>query len=407
MRCARECVGAYISGEVGWYRRFVYNACPNSNVETGVFCMIFEGVESDESTETGAAMASLHPDFPSARKHLLSSMKEVIQMKKYMRVLAFVLCGALLALGLVGCGSQKKETLKIGIIQYMSHPSLDNCYEGVVQALEASGLDYTVERQIGSSSSAEADCSTFAQNMVGKGCDLIVAIATPAATAAYAAVEGTDIPLIFCAVSDPVVADLVKDMNAPGGNCTGTSDVLDLAAQVELIKAMQPTAKSIGILYTTSEQNSLSNLKRMQELCDKQGIAIEATGVQNASDIPAAAAALAGKVDCINNFTDNNVVENLNVVLDAANAAKIPVYGSEVEQVSNGCLASMSIDYVALGKTTGNMAVRVLKGETKPAEMAVESITEATPVINTDVVAALGLTIPEPYANAEKVTTKQ
>lgn len=345
-------------------------------------------------------------DKESARKpRLIESMKEVITMKKMMRVMVCMLCGALLLMGLAGCGSKNNDELKIGIIQFMSHPSLDNCYNGVVQALEESGLKYTVNRQIGSSNSAAADCSTFAQNMVAQDCDLIVAIATPAATAAYAAVEGTDIPLIFCAVSDPVAAELVEDMNAPGGNCTGTSDVLDLEAQVGLIQAMQPEVKSIGVLYTTSEQNSLSNLKRMQDICKQRNITLEATGVQNASDIPAAATALAGKVDCINNFTDNNVVENLNVVLEAANAAKIPVYGSEVEQVSGGCLASMSIDYVALGKTTGNMAVRVLKGEAKTAEMAVETITDATPVINTDVVSALGLTIPAQYASAETVTT--
>lgn len=319
------------------------------------------------------------------------------------RVLCFALCAVLLCMGLAACGSDKKE-LKIGIIQYMSHPSLDNCYNGVIEALKALDVPYTVDRQIGSSTSAGSDCSTFAQNMVAGNCDMIIAIATPAATAAYAAMAGTDIPLIFCAVNDPVAAELVSDMDAPGGNCTGTSDVLDLDAQVSLIRAMQPEAKKIGVLYTTSEQNSVSLLARLKDICAPLGITVEASGVQNAADIPAAATALAGKVDCFNNFTDNNVVENLTVELDAANAAKIPVYGSEIEQVSGGCLAAMSIDYVALGKTTGNMAVRVLQGAS-PATMPVETISEATPVINTDVVTALGLTVPAEFANAETVTT--
>ena len=180
--------------------------------------------------------------------------------------------------------------------------------------------------------------------------------------------------------------------------------MLDLDAQVSLIRAIQPEAKKIGVLYTTSEQNSVSQLARLKDICAPLGITVEASGVQNAADIPAAATALAGKVDCFNNFTDNNVVENLTVELDAANAAKIPVYGSEIEQVSGGCLAAMSIDYVALGKTTGSMAVRVLQGAS-PATMPVETISEATPVINTDVVTALGLTIPAEFANAETVTT--
>ena len=325
--------------------------------------------------------------------------------KSVFRLAAIFLCVCLLCGGLAGCGGSADGKLRVGIIQYMSHPSLDNCYTGIIAALEDSGIAYTAERQIGSSNSAAADCSAFAQNMVAQGCDLIVAIATPAATAAFAAVEGTDIPLIFCAVSDPVAAELVTDMNAPGGNCTGTSDVLDLEAQVSLIRTVQPEVKSIGVLYTTSEQNSISHLARLNAICGELGIAVDAVGVQNGSDIPAAATALAGRVDCINNFTDNNVVENLSVVLDAANAAGIPVYGSEEEQVAGGCLASMSIDYVALGKVTGEMAASVLGGE-KPATMAVRTIREATPVVNAAVAATLGLSV-ENIAGASFISVSE
>ena len=119
-----------------------------------------------------------------------------------------------------------------------------------------------------------------------------------------------------------------------------------------------------------------------------------------------AAAALAAQVDCINNFTDNKVVNNLSVLLSAANNAKVPVYGSEVEQVKNGCLASMSIDYVALGKTTGKMAADALSGK-KLADMAVQTISEATPVVNTEVLANFGMTLPAGYENAEKVETNK
>lgn len=288
----------------------------------------------------------------------------------------------------------------------MSHPSLDNCYNGVVEALKESKMKYKINHQTGSSNSAAADCSSFAQNMVADGCDMIIAIATPAATAAYAAVEGTDIPLIFCAVSDPVSAKLVKSLDKPGVNCTGTSDVLDMSAQVSLIQAMQPDVKSIGVLYTTSEQNSITQLKNLRKVCDKAGIKVVDSGVQNGSDVPSAATALASKVDCINNFTDNNVVENLTSLLDAANGAKIPVYGSEEEQVKNGCIASMSIDYVALGKTTGKMAVKVLKGAAAK-DMAVETISEATPIINTEVASSLNIAIPEKFSDAATVTTNK
>lgn len=322
-----------------------------------------------------------------------------------MKKIIAVMLAIIMMLAFAGCGetqNEKNSVLKIGIIQYMSHPSLDNCYNGVISALESSGLQYTVDYQIGSGNSADSDCTNFAKNMVAANYDMIIAIATPAAKSAFAATDDTEIPVIFCAVSDPVAAGLVESMDAPGYLCTGTSDVLDLEAQVALIKAMQPEVKSIGILYTSSEDNSITNLKNFKAVCDKEGIEVVATAVQGASDIPSAAEELASKVDCINNFTDNNVVNNLSVVLTAADKYGIPVYGSEEEQVINGCLASVSIDYVALGKVTGEMAVSVLKGE-DASTMAVKTITEATPVINSSVLKKLGLSTPEGYSEVKTV----
>lgn len=320
------------------------------------------------------------------------------------KVIALLLV-AIMMFAFAGCSENKNKddsVLKIGIIQYMSHPSLDNCYNGIISALENSGIEYTVDYQTGSSSSADADCTNFAKNMVSANYDMIIAIATPAAKAAFAATDDTEIPVIFCAVSDPIAAGLVESMEAPGYICTGTSDVLDLEAQVAIIKAMQPDVKSIGILYTSSEDNSITNLKNFKSVCDKENIEVVATAVQGASDIPSAAEELASKVDCINNFTDNNVVNNLSVVLSAADKYGIPVYGSEEEQVVNGCLASVSIDYVALGKVTGEMAVEVLNGADASA-MPVKTITEATPVINSSVLKKLGLSIPEGYSEVKTI----
>jgi len=176
--------------------------------------------------------------------------------------------------------------------------------------------------------------------------------------------------------------------------------VLDLQAQVDMIQAFQPDVKTIGVLYTSSEANSVSNLAKFRDICQAEGLDVEAVAVQNPADIPGAAEALAAKVDCINNFTDNNVVQNLSVVLAAAEKYGIPVYGSEVEQVKNGCLAAMSINYVAVGKATGNLAVEALK--TGYADMlAVEVVSDATPVYNPQVMNKLGLQLPAPYADAE------
>ena len=335
-----------------------------------------------------------------------------------MKKITAILLTAVFAIGaLTGCKTaqttEKTEensadkSYTVGVIQYVSHPSLDNCYEGVETALrETYGDKITIDRQIGSDSSPDSDCASYAGQFAAKNYDLIVAIATPAATSAFAAAEDKDIPVVFCAVSDPVGAGIAQSIDKPGYNCSGTSDVLDMKAQVELIKSMQPDAKKIGVLYTTSESNSIAQLKLLTEAAQKENIEVVSTGIQNDADIPSAAAALASQVDCINNFTDNKVVNNLSVLLSAANDAKIPVYGSEVEQVKNGCLASMSIDYVALGKTTGKMAADALSGE-KLADMAVKTISDATPVVNTEVLESFGMSLPSGYENAEKVQTNK
>lgn len=337
-------------------------------------------------------------------------------MKKFTKIISLILAIAIACMMFAGCndntGSSSDDTAspsdseyKIGIIQYVSHPSLDNCYNGIVEAIsKVEGVTY--ERQIGSDATAESDCQTYAQNYVANNYDMIIAIATPAAASAFAAVEGTDIPVVFCAVNDPVAAELVKSNENPGYNCTGTSDVLDLSAQIDLIQSMQPDVKSIGILYTTSEANSISNLEIFKNLAKAKNIEVDAVGIQNDSDIPSAAAALASRVDCINNFTDNKVVNNLSIVLEAANTNKIPVYGSEIEQVKNGCLAAVSIDYVALGKVTGDMAIDIKNGASA-STMSVKTISEATPVVNTEVLENLSIKMPEKYSNAETVTTNK
>lgn len=332
-------------------------------------------------------------------------------MKKFVKIFAAVLSIAMIAVTAAACagsGGGNTDLPTVGIIQYAAHPSLDNCYNGLIQGIEAAGYkdgeNVRIDYQNAQNSTETAE--QLAANMVAKNYDVIVGIATPAALAAYGKAQGTSTQVVFCAVSDPVEAGLVADMNAPGGNCTGTSDFLPLEQQMQMIRALQPDATKIGILYTTNESNSLSHLEKFRELAPKYGFKIVATGVQNASDIPQAAATLASQVDCINNFTDNNVVTNLQTVLARANEAGIPVYGSEIEQVKNGCIASEGLDYVALGNQTGAMVGKILGG-TNAGTIPVESIENPTPVVNEAVAASFNITIPAEYDSAERVETNQ
>ena len=341
----------------------------------------------------------------------VSEMKQLKKLAASILVLAFT--ASLAACGAGGSSSSQAASgqasgkkLQIGVIQFAPHPSLDNCYKGFLQGLEETGYkngqNVTIDLQNAQGDAANGDL--IAKNMVSKKYDMIMGIATPAAMSAYSAAKGTDIPVVFTAVSDPVSAGIVKSLEKPGTNCTGTSDVLPLEEQVKMIRAFLPQAKKIGVLYTTSEPNSVSQLASLKKIAGNYGFEIVETGVTNASEVATAAASTVAKgVDCLNNFTDNNVVNNLSSVLQAANKKKIPVFGSEEEQVKNGCLASQGIDYVALGAQTGKMAASILKGEKKAADLPVFLVKDFSPVYNKTVLDSLGLSLPKDYENAAQV----
>lgn len=334
-------------------------------------------------------------------------------MKNLKKVLAVVLSMLFAAAIFAGCTAKENNETntnnniessqnKVAVLQYMPHTSLDNCRKGVKNALDEAGIKYDV--QIGSSGSADADCQSYAQQMVASGYDLVIAVATPAAMSAYSAVQNASAgtPVVFCAVSDPVAAGLVETMEVPNKNCTGTADAIDIAGQIELIKTLQPEIKTLGVFYTTSEANSISQLKTLQAECAKAGIELKSQGIAEASELASAAAALIPQVDAITNLTDNNVVDNMNVFLEQADAAKVPVYGSEIEQVKKGCLASASIDYVALGERTGQIAVDILSGKDAKTYPAV-TVTDSFLVINPDTASKLGISIPESLADVQQV----
>ena len=285
----------------------------------------------------------------------------------------------------------------IGIGQFAEHGSLDNCREGFLAGLEEEGFvegeNLTVVYQNAQADGANA--SQIADSFVGRDVDLICAIATPMAQSAYSAAMETEIPVIYTAVTDPVAAELATEDGTPVGNITGTSDELPVKAQLEMIRQILPEAKTIGIMYTTSEVNSESTIAQYKELAPEYGFEIVDTGIASSADVALAADSLLSQVDCVTNLTDNTVVANLPVILDKANALNIPVFGSEIEQVRIGCLAAMGLDYIELGKQTGHMAAQVLKGEAKASDMNYEVIEEAAFYGNTKVAENLGITLPE------------
>lgn len=284
----------------------------------------------------------------------------------------------------------------IGIGQFAEHGSLDNCREGFILGLKEAGIEEGKNLTI-IYENAQTDGGTASQiatTFAGKQVDLMCGIATPMAQAEYGVAKKNDIPVIFTAVTDPLAAELATADGAPVGEVTGTSDKLPVEAQLKMIRQILPEAKTIGIMYTTSEVNSASTIAEYKELAPNYGFEIVESGISAPSDIPLAADTLLTKVDCITNLTDNTVVASLPVILDKANAKNIPVFGSEIEQVKIGCLAAMGLDYIELGKQTGLMAAKVLKGEAKASELNYEVLKEAAFYGNTKVAENLGITLP-------------
>jgi putative ABC transport system substrate-binding protein len=320
------------------------------------------------------------------------------------KIISLAIVLVLTASMFTGCSSKKEGSVTVGIGQFAEHGSLDNCREGFIAGLKEGGYvegeNLTIKYDNAQADGATA--SQIANNYVADKVDMICAIATPMAQSAFGAAKNTDIPVIFTAVTDPVLAELAKQDKTPNGNVTGTSDKLPVEKQLEMIRTILPDAKKIGILYSTSEVNSVSAIEEYKAAAANYGFEIVESGISAAADIPLAADDLLGKVDCLNNLTDNTVVSSLPVILDKAAEKKIPVFGSEVEQDKIGCLAAVGLDYYDLGVQTGKMAAQVLKGEKKASEMNFEIIEEASFYGNTAVAQNLGINLPDNLVKSAK-----
>lgn len=306
----------------------------------------------------------------------------------------------------VARSSITKRNVTIGIGQFAEHGSLDNCREGFLAGLAEEGYIEGVNLTVFTENAmAEGtNANQIANNFMAKKVDLIAAIATTMAQSAYGATRDSDIPVIFTAVTDPVEAQLANSDGTPTGNITGTSDKLPVELQLEMIRKVLPDAKNIGIMYSTSEPNSISAIEEYKTIAPEYGFTIIESGISTIADVPLAADNLLGKVDCINNLTDNTVVSALPVILNKATSKNIPVFGSEVEQVKIGCLAAIGLDYYDLGIQTGKMAAMVLDGEMKASEINYEIIEEAAFYGNQAVADNLGLILPEELlGNAKEV----
>lgn len=283
-----------------------------------------------------------------------------------------IILGALLSTIIMGKEIKKPEDVKIGISQIVEHQALDAAREGFTRALKENGyekakIDY--QNAQGDFGTAQMIGQSFTQ---GKK-DLIFAISTPSAQAAYNVTK--EIPIVITAVTDPKIAGLT------GENITGTSDMMPAYEQLKVAKDILPNIKKVGILYNISEQNSQVQVDNAKIEAKKLGLEIVEIGVNNINDIASGIDNLLGKVDVLYVPTDNLVVSATPLVLDRANKANVPVIGCIEDQVKQGALITKTIDYEKLGYQTGEIAIEILKGK-EPNQMPIETIKEMELIVN-------------------------
>ena len=330
------------------------------------------------------------------------------------RKLSMLLCTVLVGGVLAGCGNSATDSKgsvasstdvkNIGVVQLVQHDALDASNKGFVDGLKEKGYEdgknIKIEQQ--NAQGEQANAQTIAKQFVDGKKDLIFAIATPAVQASYNSTK--EIPIIFTAVTDPVKAEVAKDWKSSGTNVTGTSDKVPVDKQIELLKKLVPNAKTVGVIYSTSETNSVIQVEELKAAATKQGLAVKEIGVTTVNEINQNLSSALGEIDVLYTPTDNTVASGYALVGKLCVEKNIPIIGAEEAVVTKGGLASIGIDYYKLGKEAGFKAAEVLAGK-KPTEVEITTLSEMSFTINTDVAKKLNITIPADVdANAKKVT---
>jgi len=314
------------------------------------------------------------------------------------KLVALIMVLTITVMSLIGCGGNAGDGSKvtnIGVVQLVQHESLDESYKGFVDGLKEAGyvdgenIKIDFQNASGEPSNAQQICKIFESNAV----DMVLAIATPAAQSAVNVFQETDTPVLFTSVTDAVSNGLVDSNEAPGKNVTGTLDMPDISKQIQIIKDILPEAKTLAILYTSSEDNSKIQADEAKAAAEAIGFEVIIQTASSSNDYQQVVESVADKADAIYLPSDNGFASAMATVNSTAVEHQIPVFAAVEAMIKEGAIATYAIDYYELGKQTAAQAVRILKGE-KAADIAVETQKEFALVINETFAKSVGVEIP-------------
>lgn len=298
----------------------------------------------------------------------------------------------------------KEQLPTIGVLQFVSHPALDEIYKGIQEGLKQSGYEEGKNMKLvfQNGQADQSKLTMMSQQLVQeKKADVLIGIATPAAQAL--ANTTTEIPIILGAITDPVSAGLVKSLDKPGGNITGVSDKSPVAAQLDLMMSLLPKTKKIGILYASSEENSKYQVAETQQLAEEKGLSVKLFAVPSSNEIAQTVQVMASEVDVIYIPTDNTIANAMQTVVNEADKTKTPIIPSVDTMVEQGGLATVGINQFQLGVQTGKMAADILSGKSDPATTPIYTFKQGDQLINGKQAEKLGITIPESVKKQAKI----
>ncbi|MEQ8966526.1 MAG: ABC transporter substrate-binding protein [Azospirillaceae bacterium] len=287
-----------------------------------------------------------------------------------------------------------QDSTTIAITAIVEHPALDAARQGVIDVLTENGYTEgeTLEIMFDTAQGNPATAAQIARQFVGEGPDIIVPISTPSAQAVVSATS--DIPVVFTAVTDPLAAQLVSDMMAPGGNVTGVSDMSPLADHLDLIREVMPEAETIGVPYNPGEANAVVLLDRLEELAPGMGFEIVRVTASRTADVMGAAQSLVGRVDAIYVPTDNTIVSAFESVVGVGQDNDIPVFAGDTASVERGAIGAIGFDYYQVGRQTGQVVLDVLNGE-DPGSIPVRFASGSELFVNPGAAEAMGVELPQ------------